>query len=179
MATLDRQPIAARLFHEQDWGGFLEAECQPIRRSYLDDRFELFGKEAIVEYVDVLTGGPAWDTSATATGSTWSGSAPTVASPGGCSRSRVGRSSISIGLDPVRTLRGRNARRTGRDDGPPVGIRPYFLAASFPRTALISSPGKVIVHSLTWPACASNASSIPRRDCVFVEAWSTLASRNA
>ncbi len=61
VATLDRQPIAARLFHEQDWGGFLEAECQPIRRSYLDDRFELFGKEAIVEYVDVLTGGPAWD----------------------------------------------------------------------------------------------------------------------
>ncbi len=61
VATLDRQPTSARLFHEQDWGGFLEAECRPIRRSYLDDRFELFGKEAIVEYVDVLTGGPAWD----------------------------------------------------------------------------------------------------------------------
>src|SRR5262249_7081161 len=29
---------------------------------YLDDRFELFGKEAIVEYIDALTGGPAWDT---------------------------------------------------------------------------------------------------------------------
>ncbi len=61
VATLDRQPTSARLFHEQDWGGFLEAECRPVRRSYLDDRFELFGKDAIVEYLDVLTGGPAWD----------------------------------------------------------------------------------------------------------------------
>jgi hypothetical protein len=62
LAALDHQPASARLFHEQDWGGFIEAETKPIRRSYLDDRFELFGKEAIVEYVDVLTGGPAWDT---------------------------------------------------------------------------------------------------------------------
>ena len=30
--------------------------------TYLDDRFELFGKEAILEYVDALAGGPAWDT---------------------------------------------------------------------------------------------------------------------
>jgi hypothetical protein len=62
VAALDRQPTSARLFHEQDWGGFLEAECRPVRRSYLDDRFELFGKDAIVEYSDALTGGPAWDT---------------------------------------------------------------------------------------------------------------------
>ncbi len=62
LTTLDRQPTSARLFHEQDWGGFIEAECRPIRRSYLDDRFEIFGKEAIVEYVDTLTGGPVWDT---------------------------------------------------------------------------------------------------------------------
>jgi hypothetical protein len=40
----------------------IEAECRPERRTYLDDRFELFGKEAILEYVDVLSGGPAWDT---------------------------------------------------------------------------------------------------------------------
>ncbi len=61
-ATLNHQPTATRLFHEQDWGGLIAADCQPTRRSYLDDRFELFGKEAIVEYVDVLTGGPVWDT---------------------------------------------------------------------------------------------------------------------
>jgi hypothetical protein len=62
LPALDQQPTAARLFHEQDWGGLIEAECRPLRRSYLDDRFELFGKEAIVEYIDTLTGGPAWDT---------------------------------------------------------------------------------------------------------------------
>ncbi len=61
LATLNEQPVRARLFHEQDWGGLIAAECQPTRPTYLDDRFELFGKKAIVEYVDVLTGGPAWD----------------------------------------------------------------------------------------------------------------------
>ena len=54
--------MSARIFHEQDWGGFIEAECQPTRRAYVDDRFEIFGKEAVLEYVDTLTGGPAWDT---------------------------------------------------------------------------------------------------------------------
>ncbi len=61
MAALDRQPTSARLFHEQDWGGLIESDALPVRRAYLDDRFELFGKECIVEYVDALTGGPAWD----------------------------------------------------------------------------------------------------------------------
>jgi hypothetical protein len=61
VATLDRQPTSARIFHEQDWGGLIEAECRPTRRSYLDDRFEIFGKEAILEYLDILNGGPAWD----------------------------------------------------------------------------------------------------------------------
>lgn len=61
MSALDRQPAAARLFHEQDWGGLIESESLPVRKTYLDDRFELFGKEAIVEYVDALSGGPAWD----------------------------------------------------------------------------------------------------------------------
>jgi hypothetical protein len=61
IAPLNRQPSSARLFHEQDWGGLIAAECRPERRSFLDDRFELFGKEAILEYVDVLSGGPAWD----------------------------------------------------------------------------------------------------------------------
>ncbi len=60
--ALNRQPAALRLFHEQDWGGLIAAECRPDRRSYLDDRFELFGKEGILEYVEVLSGGPAWDT---------------------------------------------------------------------------------------------------------------------
>ncbi len=62
LATLNRQPPHARLFHEQDWGGLIEAECQPPRLSYMDDRFELYGKDAILEYVQTLSGGPTWDT---------------------------------------------------------------------------------------------------------------------
>ena len=62
LATLNDQPASSRLFHEQDWGGLIEAECRPIRSSYLDDRFELFGKDAILEYCDALNGGPTWDT---------------------------------------------------------------------------------------------------------------------
>jgi hypothetical protein len=60
--VLDRQPVTARLFHEQDWGGMIEARCRPSRRAFLDDRFELFGKDAILEYIDALNGGPAWET---------------------------------------------------------------------------------------------------------------------
>jgi hypothetical protein len=59
--ALDRQPVHARLFHEQDWGGMIEAECRPARRTFLDDRFELFGKQTILEYIKALQGGPEWD----------------------------------------------------------------------------------------------------------------------
>jgi hypothetical protein len=62
LPVLDRQPVENRLFHEQDWGGMIEAECRPSRPAYLDDRFELFGRQAILDYVDALQGGPAWDT---------------------------------------------------------------------------------------------------------------------
>jgi hypothetical protein len=61
LPVLDRQPVGIRLFHEQDWGGMIEAQCRPPRRTYLDDRFELFGRQAILDYVDALQGGPAWD----------------------------------------------------------------------------------------------------------------------
>jgi hypothetical protein len=59
--VLDRQPPGLPLFHEQDWGGLVASETRPPRPSFVDDRFELFGREAILEYADVLTGGPAWD----------------------------------------------------------------------------------------------------------------------
>jgi hypothetical protein len=61
LGALDRQPVSARLFHEQDWGGLIEAKCRPVRGAYLDDRFEIFGKDVVLEYLDALTGGPAWD----------------------------------------------------------------------------------------------------------------------
>jgi hypothetical protein len=49
------------LFHEQDWGGLIEAECRPPRKSFLDDRFELFGRRAILQYLNAIEGGPEWD----------------------------------------------------------------------------------------------------------------------
>ncbi|MBX6316559.1 MAG: hypothetical protein IRY99_27140, partial [Isosphaeraceae bacterium] len=61
LRVLDRQPVGARLLHEQDWGGMIEECCRPARLAFLDDRFELFGREAILEYIDTLQGGPAWD----------------------------------------------------------------------------------------------------------------------
>ena len=30
LPDLNRQPCSARLFHEQDWGGLIEAECRPM-----------------------------------------------------------------------------------------------------------------------------------------------------
>jgi hypothetical protein len=59
--VVDREPLSARLFHELSWGGLIESECQPTRRAYLDDRFELFGKQAVLDYMIALEGGPKWD----------------------------------------------------------------------------------------------------------------------
>jgi hypothetical protein len=61
MATLRAQPSRSRIFHEQDWGGLIEAEDQPGRKAFIDDRFELFGKQGIVDYLAILEGGPEWD----------------------------------------------------------------------------------------------------------------------
>jgi hypothetical protein len=61
LTALDGMPGGARLFHEQDWGGLIEAECRPTRRSFIDDRFELFGREMVLRYVNALEGGPDWE----------------------------------------------------------------------------------------------------------------------
>ena len=61
LPSLNRAPSDARLFHEQDWGGLLEAETRPARRAFLDDRFELFGKPALLRYLNAIEGGPDWD----------------------------------------------------------------------------------------------------------------------
>jgi hypothetical protein len=60
LATLKTENPDSLLFHEQDWGGLIEAEAEP-RRAYLDDRFELHGRQAIMDYLAVLEGGPGWD----------------------------------------------------------------------------------------------------------------------
>jgi hypothetical protein len=61
LPTLNRMPVEAPLFHEQDWGGLIEAETSPIRRAFLDDRFELFGREALLKYLNAIEGGPDWN----------------------------------------------------------------------------------------------------------------------
>ena len=61
LPALAEQPGESPLFHEQDWGGLIEADRGLDRLAYLDDRFELWGRAPIVEYVEALTGGPTWD----------------------------------------------------------------------------------------------------------------------
>jgi hypothetical protein len=61
LPSLNRQPSDARLFHDQEWGGLVASECRPPRRSFIDDRFELFGKEEVLRYLNAMQGGPDWD----------------------------------------------------------------------------------------------------------------------
>jgi hypothetical protein len=61
LPALERAPAGSRLFHEQDWGGLIESECRPRRQTFIDDRFELFGRQEVFRYLNVLAGGPDWD----------------------------------------------------------------------------------------------------------------------
>ena len=160
----------------------IEAECRPIRRSYLDDRFELFGKEAIVEYVDALTGGPVWDTvrDRDRIDLVWlrpdRGLAKRLLKEPGWSV--LYRDKVSIlfsrrdGVISPRPMGGWTAE-PGRSAG-------LGSALSFSRTALISSSGKGIVHSLTWPGRAwkrprtSRQSGFRDRDTRRVAIWREL-----
>ena len=74
LPTLREMSVSKPLFHEQDWGGLLECktnpfltagqndETKPNRRTYLDDRFELFGKSFMLEYIKAIEGEPEWET---------------------------------------------------------------------------------------------------------------------
>jgi hypothetical protein len=61
LPALDALPAETPMFHEQDWGGLISAECRPPRRVFIDDRFELYGKPAVLRYLNALAGGPDWD----------------------------------------------------------------------------------------------------------------------
>lgn len=61
LAALNQQPVDAKLFHEQDWGGMIENESVPARKARMDDRFELWGRQPLLDYVEALKGGPGWD----------------------------------------------------------------------------------------------------------------------
>jgi hypothetical protein len=39
----------------------IESECHPTRRAWIDDRFELWGRGPLVDYIEALKGGPLWD----------------------------------------------------------------------------------------------------------------------
>lgn len=61
LPALDREPADARVFHEQDWGGFFEDFSRPARLAYIDDRFELWGRAPVLEYLAALEGGEGWE----------------------------------------------------------------------------------------------------------------------
>jgi hypothetical protein len=61
LAALDRQPVDAPLFHEQDWGGLIAGASRTGRLAWIDDRFELWGVSGVRAYVEALQGGPGWD----------------------------------------------------------------------------------------------------------------------
>jgi hypothetical protein len=65
LPALNRLPAGGALFHEQDWGGLVEAETQPTRRAFIDDRFELYGLDELQKYLNAIEGGPDWDQLAT------------------------------------------------------------------------------------------------------------------
>jgi hypothetical protein len=61
LPVLECQPAADHLFHEQDWGGLIESHGRTPRRSFIDDRFELWTRPEILDYLNCLEGGPSWD----------------------------------------------------------------------------------------------------------------------
>lgn len=61
LPTVDALPPERRLFHELDWGGLVEFQCDPARLAYIDDRFELFGRGEVLRYLNALEGGPDWE----------------------------------------------------------------------------------------------------------------------
>ena len=61
VAVIDEEDVHRRLFHEQDWGGLIASQCRSRRPVFIDDRFELFGAKAVLEYVAAIGGGPEWE----------------------------------------------------------------------------------------------------------------------
>ncbi len=57
---LNEEPSTGPLFHDLNWGGYLLLATDPLRPVFADDRFELYGREFLVEYLEALQNGPAW-----------------------------------------------------------------------------------------------------------------------
>ena len=61
LRRLNAEPVTARLFHDQDWGGLISQLSNPERKAWIDDRFELWGRAGELEYLDMIRGRSAWD----------------------------------------------------------------------------------------------------------------------
>jgi hypothetical protein len=65
LAAVDRlneEPVDGPVFNDLNWGGYLILYSHPRRPVFADDRFELYGRKFIQDYLDALQYGPAWKT---------------------------------------------------------------------------------------------------------------------
>lgn len=62
LPAVNEAPKELPLFHEQDWGGMVEAMTEPRRLAFIDSRFEVFGVEFIENYIKAIQGNEeAWE----------------------------------------------------------------------------------------------------------------------
>src|SRR5262249_43936508 len=58
---LNGEPSDGPLFNDLNWGGYLILHTDPPRPVFADDRFELYGRKFIQDYLNALQYGPAWN----------------------------------------------------------------------------------------------------------------------
>jgi hypothetical protein len=58
--ALNFEPSYGPVFNDLNWGGYLILQADPPRAVFADDRFELYGRRFIQDYLAALQYGPAW-----------------------------------------------------------------------------------------------------------------------
>jgi hypothetical protein len=58
--VLDRFDPTAAIFNDLSWGGYLILQSDGRRAVFVDDRFELYGREFVTQYLRAIEGGDAW-----------------------------------------------------------------------------------------------------------------------
>jgi hypothetical protein len=58
---LEKQPTAARIFSQDQWGGYLIYRFSGRRKVFLDGRGDFYGREMLEAYGQVMEVGPDWD----------------------------------------------------------------------------------------------------------------------
>ena len=146
----------ARIFHEQDWGGLIEAECSR-RVGRISTTGSRSSAGRIVEYLQTLFGGPVWDTVRDRDQIDLVWLRPTAVSPSGCSRNRGGPSFIAI---PSRCSSG------GSQETPPDrGLLLRLGLELFPHCTSAHRAGGPSTGwaGLSWPRTWSHHASTSRR----------------